>query len=348
VSASTDILIRTIKRDEPFLCHHEAESSTDSTGEKAPREKPLRGMASCCAYALTSTSMVLMNKYVLSGFGFKSTNTLLLYQTVCCVVLVKLTHLLGLIKLEPITWQLIKVWAPVNVIFVGMIWSSFFALKFLGVAMLTVLKNCTNLLVVFGDIVFFQRKQPTLVWVSLGLIILSALCGAATDLSFHSQGYFWQLLNCVFTAAYSLYMRGVMNKVSSVTESGKPLDEFTMVLLNNLLSAPLIIILILVFDEFPQVLHEPALQSTGFLVAATCSGVLSLAISFSSLWFLSETSPTTYSIVGSLNKIPTAVAGMIFFRAPVSMPNLLSISVGLIAGVCFTQAKLTDNKGGGK
>ena len=43
--------------------------------------------------------------------------------------------------------QLCMEWAPVNVIFVGMIWSSFFALKYLSVAMLTVLKNSTNLLV---------------------------------------------------------------------------------------------------------------------------------------------------------------------------------------------------------
>jgi len=94
-------------------------------------------------------------------------------------------------------------------------------------------------------------------------------------------------------------MRSVMNKVSTITESGRPLDEFSMVLLNNLLSIPLISILCLVNGEFPAVLSEPALHNPAFLAAATASGILSLGISFSSLWFLSETSPTTYRYVSS-------------------------------------------------
>jgi GDP-mannose transporter len=152
--------------------------------------------------------MVLTNKYVLSAFGFKSTNCLLLYQTFCCVVIVRALDFCGAIKLEPVSFKLIKVWAPVNFIFVGMIWTSFFSLKLLGVAMMTVLKNTTNILVVFGDIYWFNRKQPFLVWISLILIILSAVCGAITDMSFDAAGYSWQILNCFFTAAYSVRSGG--------------------------------------------------------------------------------------------------------------------------------------------
>eukprot|EP00240_Pyramimonas_obovata_P005689 CAMPEP_0118935570 /NCGR_PEP_ID=MMETSP1169-20130426/15714_1 /TAXON_ID=36882 /ORGANISM="Pyramimonas obovata, Strain CCMP722" /LENGTH=336 /DNA_ID=CAMNT_0006878621 /DNA_START=297 /DNA_END=1307 /DNA_ORIENTATION=- len=315
-----------------------------STPLLARTRKYMRGVASCVAYVGTSVAMVLMNKYVLSGFGWRSTNSLLLFQTFCCVVIVKGLALFGLIKLEPLSWKLIKAWAPVNVIFVGMIWSSFFSIKYIGVAMMTVLKNTTNIIVVFGDIYFFNRKQPLMVWVALGLILASALCGAFTDLSFDAQGYSWQMVNCGFTAAYSLYLRGVMNNVSSLTRSGKGLDQFTMAYINNLLSMPMIVIIIFFFGEFPEVLTELNESSAGFRVAAVLSGILSLGISFSSLWFLSETSPTTYSIVGSLNKIPTAILGLLFFNVPTTLPNILSIGVGLLAGVVFTQAKLSDNK----
>lgn len=46
-------------------------------------------------------------------------------------------------------------------------------------------------------------------------MMLSALCGAITDLNFNGAGYAWQLVNCVFTAGYSLTLRGIMDKVSS-------------------------------------------------------------------------------------------------------------------------------------
>lgn len=45
--------------------------------------------------------------------------------------------------------------------------------------------------------------------------MLSALCGAITDLNFNGAGYAWQLVNCVFTAGYSLTLRGIMDKVST-------------------------------------------------------------------------------------------------------------------------------------
>ena len=42
---------------------------------------------------------------------------------------------------------------------------------------------------------------------------VSAVCASATDLAFDLNGYLWQLVNCLFTAGYSLYLRGVMDKV---------------------------------------------------------------------------------------------------------------------------------------
>jgi GDP-mannose transporter len=65
----------------------------------------------------------------------------------------------------------------------------------------------------------------------------------------------------------------------------------------------------------------------------------SVCCSFTSLWFISTTTPTVYSLVGSLNKVPLAFIGLFAFSTPWSIPNLLSISVGLAAGVVFAIAK---------
>lgn len=64
-----------------------------------------------------------------------------------------------------------------------------------------------------------------------------------------------------------------------------------------------------------------------------------LCRSFTSLWFLSTTTPSIYSLVGSLNKVPLAVIGLLAFNMPWTLPNLLSILVGTLAGVIFAVAK---------
>lgn len=33
-------------------------------------------------------------------------------------------------------------------------------------------------------------------------MLLSAIAGGATDLSFNAAGYFWQIVNCGFTAGW--------------------------------------------------------------------------------------------------------------------------------------------------
>jgi GDP-mannose transporter len=45
-------------------------------------------------------------------------------------------------------------------------------------------------------------------------------------------------------------------------------------------------------------------------------------------------------MVGSLNKLPIAVSGMIFFDAPISFFSVLSVIVAFAAGVTYSLAKM--------
>jgi hypothetical protein len=69
--------------------------------------------------AAASSGMVLMNKAVLSSFGFNAPISMLLFQCVVCVVLVRLTAAAGWIRLEPFSLRIVRIWLPVNIIFVG-------------------------------------------------------------------------------------------------------------------------------------------------------------------------------------------------------------------------------------
>lgn len=88
-------------------------------------------------------------------------------------------------------------------------------------------------------------------------------------------------VNCLFTASYSLYLRGVMDKVVALTVNKTKLDEFSMVFYNNVLSLPLIFALMWWYGEIHTLPQEPALQNPIFLIAAGSSALvrgLSLAL----------------------------------------------------------------------
>ncbi|CAI9102897.1 OLC1v1001265C1 [Oldenlandia corymbosa var. corymbosa] len=260
-------------------------------------------------------------------------------QNLVSVVVVCILTLSGVISTEPLTWRLIKVWLPVNVIFVGMLITSMFSLKYINVAMVTVLKNVTNVMTAAGEMYLFNKHHDKKVWAALFLMIISAISGGITDLSFNAIGYTWQIINCFLTASYSLTLRRVMDTAKQVTKSGD-LNEFSMVLLNNTLSVPLGILLMFVFNEVDYLSKTPLLRLPIFWLVITLSGFLGLAISFTSMWFLHQTGATTYSLVGSLNKIPLSIAGILLFHVPTSVENSASILFGLLAGVFFARAKM--------
>lgn len=192
--------------------------------------------------------MVLLNKSVLSSFDFSCPTALLLFQCTCCGLAAWVCGLpTGAAacrdsvqlptegassgsspgsrqrwrEIEPLTWPIARTWIPVNALFVAMVWTSLVSLAGLGVPMVTVLKNLTNLFTIGGDYLFHGRTYGLPVWASLTLIIISALCGAATDMTFTVSGYAWQLSNCVVTAAYSLSLRAAMDTVVKHTQDNK-------------------------------------------------------------------------------------------------------------------------------
>ncbi|MCL7049022.1 hypothetical protein MKW94_024112 [Papaver nudicaule] len=217
----------------------------------------------------------------------------MLNQNLVSVVIVSTLSFFGLISTEPLTWKLVRVWLPVNFIFVGMLITSLFSLKYINVAMVTVLKNVTNVITALGEMYLFKKSHDSRVWAALFLMIVSAVSGGVTDISFHAVGYTWQILNCFLTASYSLTLRRVMDTAKQVTKSGN-LNEFTMVLLNNTLSLPLGLLLIFLFNEVDYLFDTPLLRMPTFWLVMTSSGVLGLAISFTSMWFLHQTGATTY------------------------------------------------------
>ncbi|XP_022642856.1 GDP-mannose transporter GONST2 isoform X2 [Vigna radiata var. radiata] len=206
--------------------------------------------------------------------------------------------------------------------------------------MVTILKNVTNILTAIGELYLFRKRQNPKVWTAMFMMIISAVSAGITDLSFDTVGYAWQIINCVLTASYSLTLRWVMDEAKKSTKSGS-LKELSMVLLNNLLSLPFAITLILLSGEWHYVIHADVIKLPMFWVVATASGMIGLSISFTSMWFLHQTGPTTYSLVGSLNKIPISIAGILVFKVPLSVSNLFSILFGLFAGVLFARAKIS-------
>lgn len=113
---------------------------------------------------------------------------------------------------------------------------------------------------------------------------------------------------------------------------------------NNLLSTPILLIAsVLVEDWSTENLQRnfPVESRQSLYIGIVYSGMAAIFISYCTAWCMRATSSTTYAMVGALNKLPLAVAGIVFFAAPVTLGSVSAIVLGFISGLVYTRAKST-------
>ena len=102
-----------------------------------------------------------------------------------------------------------------------------------------------------------------------------------------------------------------------LNETGVNLGNFGPLFYNNLISFPLLFFFAGILNEIPSLLKFNFSDQIGLFlfIGLILDGPF---IAFSSFWCIKVTSATTYSIIGSLNKIPLSILGELFFHQQMS------------------------------
>lgn len=258
-------------------------------------------------------------------------------QNAVATLMVAVLRAVGVVSYPDFDPRVAMSWLPVDVFFVIMLSTSFEAMRFLSVPMITVFKQLANLLTVGGEYFFFGKGVTYGVLLAFTVMIVGALMAAFNDLAFSFAGYAWQISNCVATSGYVLYLKHATQTIE--------LSKFGMVFYNNLLSLPLLGIIAIAHDE-PGVLieaHSRGAINANFFVVNAFAGTLGLLLNLASVWCVSATSATTYAVVGALNKIPSTILGFLLFDTVITRDMAVYISVSLCGGFMYSYEKMRQS-----
>ena len=289
-------------------------------------------------YSSCSIGMVLANKGISMSLDEDARANIpavacVMYQAIVAVVLVEFAKAMRWIDYPPFQMDIAKAWLPCNILFVSMLTTGFFALRFVSVPMVTIFKNMSNMVTVTGDYYLFSQPVSWLTVASVLVMVLGAVMSAFNDMEFNAYGYFWMIMNCLCTAAYSLYMRYATTNVK--------LTKWGMVYYNNLLSIFLLLPVSLLRGEFAAFSDE-RIMTPWFIITNSLAGFLGFYLNFAVVWAISATSATTYAIVGSLNKIPLTIFGAVIFSTIITQEQMIFIGMGILGGLLYAYAKLVE------
>lgn len=224
-----------------------------------------------------------------------------------------------------------------------MIYTGSKTLQYLTVAMFTVFKNLTIIVVALGEQHFFNSRITSLMWIAFALMVLGSIVGGFNDLKFNARGYIWMALNSGSNAAYLLYMKRAIKAVG--------FSDFDSAFYSNALSLPVLFVLSFIFEDWRgfiyRLLSQNMFSSAWLLFGMTCSGLSGFAISYATAWCIRVAPSTTFSMVGALNKLPVALSGLIFFaseRAALNMGYVLSIVISFASGLVYSYSQILKKK----
>jgi GDP-mannose transporter len=313
---------------------------------------------SVLAYCLSSISMTVVNKYVVSGTFWNLNFFYLGIQAIVSVGAITACKHLGLIRsLAPFDSDRAKKWFPVSLLLVGMIYTSTKALQFLSVPVYTIFKNLTISVIAYGEVLWFGGSVTPLALLSFGLMVLSSIVAAWADIqsaisgdmgtkdtsaamSTLNAGYAWMGMNVFCSAFYVLGMRKVIKKMN--------FKDWDSMYYNNLLTIPVLVVCSLITEDWSSTnfaLNFPLETRNRIIIGIVYSGLAAIFISYCSAWCIRVTSSTTYSMVGALNKLPIAISGLVFFAAPVTPGSVSAIFLGFVSGIIYTWSRISPSRG---
>merc|ERR1740139_75074 len=297
-------------------------------------------IVSCLLYSLCSVSMVLSNKSLASSYQDKISGDLnvllVVFQAIVAVVAVVFSKKIGWVDYPSFNLKTATEWAPVNILFCGMLFTGMASLQHNTVPMVTVFKNVANIFTTLGDWYFYGSLVSLLVVLSFGVMLAGACAAAVNDVEVTPIGLFWMLANCCCTAGYVLYMK-------YATQSIK-LSKWGMVFYNNVLAVMFLLPAAAFRGEVTTFLATSQIHTMDYFFKNFYAGFVGFFLNFASLNCASITGPTTYAIVGSMNKIPTTIIGFFLFKTVMLPQTWLFVAINLMGGFIYSYAKLREKK----
>lgn len=229
-----------------------------------------------------------------------------------------------------------RLWAPVNVLFCFMLFSGMAALEHNSVPMVTIYKNITNIIVTAGDYYIFKTTTETLVLLAFGIMLSGAVAAAWNDMFTTMQGLFWMTMNCFTTAGYILSLKFATKNVK--------LSKFGMVFYNNVLCVVFLLPAAIFRGEVTLFLQTERLHTAANFFENMFAGFVGFFLNFASLNCVAATGPTTYAIVGSLNKIPVTILGYLLFDNVIAPETWFFIGVSMCGGFLYSYAKIQTGR----
>ncbi|KAL9644238.1 hypothetical protein ABK040_005699 [Willaertia magna] len=196
---------------------------------------------------------------------------------------------------------------PTTFFFVLLTWTSLEGLRSVSVALVIVMRNLVPFLTSVIE-AYFGLKINFATRISLLCVFFGSILYNFTDFTLKWNGFHWILINTLCSVLIPIIEKRLLNNLmKGVTPTGM---NFT----RNVLSIPMLMILVLIRDSYSSVVEMFSEQlTTSSIIYLLITSVFGFSIGLSYFFLLKLVSSTSISIANSTYKLLTLLLSFIFF-----------------------------------
>ncbi|XP_015369742.1 PREDICTED: UDP-sugar transporter UST74c isoform X4 [Diuraphis noxia] len=259
-------------------------------------------------YAAASMLITVVNKSVLTSYGFPSFQFLAICQMFMTIFVLFSAKSLGKLKFPDLNRHTFKDTFPMPLIYLGNMEFGLGGTKELSLPMFTMLRRFSILITMLGEYYLLNIKPKFSVKISVGMMVSGAVIAAT---------------NGVFTK----------KKLNSKKEMGK----YGLMYYSSLFMIPPALILLYFSGDLDKVYRFSYWLHTPFLIQIFISSIMGFILNYSIMLCTQYNSALTTTIIGCLKNIFVTYMGMFIGGDYVyTLNNFIGINISVIGSLFYT------------
>ncbi|EPS66893.1 plastidic phosphate translocator-like protein2, partial [Genlisea aurea] len=284
----------------------------------------------------SNIGVLLLNKYLLSNYGFKYP----IFMTLCHMTACSLLSYIAIVWIKIVRLQTIKSRkqfmkiAALSAIFCFSVVSGNVSLRYLPVSFNQAIGATTPFFTaIFAYFITF-KKEAFLTYITLVPVVAGVIIATGGEPSFHLFGF----IICIgATAARALksVVQGIL-----LSEEGEKLNSMNLLLY----MAPTAVVLlvpatVVMEDNAVGIALALARKDSGIIWLLLFNSALAFFVNLTNFLVTKQTSALTLQVLGNAKGAVAVVVSILIFRNPVTVTGIFGYSITVTGVVLYSEAK---------
>lgn len=292
------------------------------------------------AWYTSNIGVLLLNKYLLSIYGFKYPVFLTLCHMVACTILSYMVSLMRFVPRQGIKsrQQFVKI-SVLAIVFCCSVVCGNVSLRYLPVSFNQAVGATTPFFTAIFSAIITRKLESVNTYLALVPVVVGIILASGTEPSFHMFGF----IVCVSATAARAF-KSVLQGILLASEAEKLNSMNLLMLMAPISVAVLVPATIILEPGSMSKASDLAHKNSGFIFLLLLNSLTAYFVNLTNFLVTKHTSALTLQVLGNAKGVVATVVSIALFRNPVSTAGMIGYSLTVLGVILYSESKKQSSK----